>query len=955
MNGSRFVMGGTGGAVSSMSVYVASPIDTGSHNQYQLAIYADSSGSPAALVASSPSGTLVGNSWNTVPVSANLSANTAYWLMYNSNGTSASVNNMRYSGGSSGQGAFSTKGQPFGTWPASFGGSTGGNEKFSIYATYTPSGSAPPPTVSITAPASGAVVTGASVSVSATASSSAGIAGVQFQLDGANLGLAVTTAPYAMIWDSTTAANGSHSLTAMATDGSGAQSTSSPITVTVSNSAAGTAQIGQWAAPFSFPIVAINLALMPTGKVLAFQGNESGSVSSGSAQVWDPATGAITPVSISLNDLFCAGAALLPDGRSIVIGGHSAATTGVKNANVFDPQTLLWSAIAPMNFLRWYPTATVLPDGRVLATGGATTCTTCYVQIPEVYSAQTNSWTLLNNAANDNTPSYPFMYVLPDGRVIQVGASEVPTLTQALDVNSQTWTTIDPRVIDGGSAVMFAPGKFMKAGSATDSGNSGPSAATTFVLDMTQPSPAWQQTASMAYPRSFLNLTALPDGTVLATGGESDKSGYSVANAIKPAELWSPATQTWTTMAAMQTPRLYHSTALLLPDGRVLVAGSGGDTGVPDELSAEIYSPPYLFKGARPTITSTPSAAIPYGSSFFVGTPDAAGISSVALIRTGAVTHAFDENARLMNLTFQQAPGGLSIQAPANANLAPPGTYLLFIVNSNGVPSVAPFVTLPVPGLDSQAPTPPTNLVAGGGAGSATLNWSPASDDVGVTAYNVYRGTSPGVVPSSANRVAQTSATSYTDTGLAAGAYYYVVTARDAAGNESDPSNEASATVTQGSQTATLGKTTVGGQFDDGDSNNLNGSRFTMPNNGGTATTMSVYIGTTSAAPNNQYQLAIYSDANGAPGTLVAQSATGQLTPNAWNTLTLSAPLAANAAYWLMFNTNGKTSLVNNMAYDAGGTSGWRTGGQPFGSWPPSFGAATVVDGMFSIYVTYTH
>jgi hypothetical protein len=198
----------------------------------------------------------------------------------------------------------------------------------------------------------------------------------------------------------------------------------------------------------------------------------------------------------------------------------------------------------------------------------------------------------------------------------------------------------------------------------------------------------------MVYPRSFLNLTTLPDGTVLATGGETDKNGGNIANAVYAAELWSPQTQTWTTMASMHTPREYHSTAVLLPDGRVLVSGMGSDFGqVPDEKNAEFFSPPYLFKGARPAITQAP-AQIQYGSTFFVGTPDAASIASAVLIRTGAVTHFFDENARFVPLAFQQTAGGLTISAPANGNLAPPGYYMLFLVNSNGVPSVAPFVQI---------------------------------------------------------------------------------------------------------------------------------------------------------------------------------------------------------------------------------------------------------------------
>jgi len=150
--------------------------------------------------------------------------------------------------------------------------------------------------------------------------------------------------------------------------------------------------------------------------------------------------------------------------------------------------------------------------------------------------------------------------------------------------------------------------------------------------------------------------------------------------------------KSWTTMASMHTPREYHSTALLLPDGRVVESGMGADFGnVPDERSAEFYSPPYLFKGARPTLTQAP-AQIHYGQSFTVATPDGASIAKAVLIRTGAVTHFFDQNTRYIPLSFQQVTGGLSLTAPANGIQAPPAFYMLFLVNSSGVPSVAPIV-----------------------------------------------------------------------------------------------------------------------------------------------------------------------------------------------------------------------------------------------------------------------
>jgi hypothetical protein len=169
-----------------------------------------------------------------------------------------------------------------------------------------------------------------------------------------------------------------------------------------------------------------------------------------------------------------------------------------------------------------------------------------------------------------------------------------------------------------------------------------------------------------------------------------------VNNAIRQAEMWSPATQQFSRLASMVAPRLYHSTALLLPDGRVLVAGGGRFNGVnepTDQLSAEIYSPPYLFNGARPVISSAPST-IQYATHFSITTPDASQITSAALIRLGAVTHAFDQNQRYVPLTFQQATGGLTVQSPSSANLAPPGYYMLFIVNSNGVPSVASIIQI---------------------------------------------------------------------------------------------------------------------------------------------------------------------------------------------------------------------------------------------------------------------
>ena len=335
------------------------------------------------------------------------------------------------------------------------------------------------------------------------------------------------------------------------------------------------------------------------------------------------------------------------------------------------------------------------------ATSGNDTNDASYVITPKIYNPATNIWTLFT-AANLQLPIYPHMFVLPNGKVAYTGNMEGDSYlgplngsrnTRILDVNSGAWTTVAVTNIDGDS-IMYAPGKILKAGS-SNSGcyDNGASVATAYTIDLTQASPAWQQTASMAAPRTNHNLTMLPDGSVIAIGGGRNKDGCENSPPVYEAEIWSPITKTWATMAAMATQRLYHSTAVLLPDGRVLVAGGGRNQSAPNELSAEIYSPPYLFKGARPSVTSVPGSAT-YGSNFSVSTPDAGSIASVALMRPGATTHAFDEDQRFLNLTFQQGSGGITVQAPANANLAPPGYYMLFLINQSGVPSVASFIKI---------------------------------------------------------------------------------------------------------------------------------------------------------------------------------------------------------------------------------------------------------------------
>jgi predicted phage tail protein len=236
---------------------------------------------------------------------------------------------------------------------------------------------------------------------------------------------------------------------------------------------------------------------------------------------------------------------------------------------------------------------------------------------------------------------------------------------------------------------------------------------------------------------------------------------------------------------------------MLLPDGRILLAGSGRLDGslMPNEQTAEIFSPPYLNQGARPTITSAPTR-MQYGTSFTVDTPDADSIAKVALIRTGSVTHGLNMDQRYMEATFTKQSGKLVIDAPANSNLAPPGVYYVFLVNGSGVPSVAAMLPM-LTSDDTVAPSAPTGLNATGATGKVTLNWTAATDNVGVTKYNVHRSTTSGFTPSAATLVATVggSTLTYVDSGRPAGTYYYKVVAEDAAANTSAASNQASGVV----------------------------------------------------------------------------------------------------------------------------------------------------------------
>jgi hypothetical protein len=461
---------------------------------------------------------------------------------------------------------------------------------------------------------------------------------------------------------------------------------------------------GHWSGAICWPIVAIHALSLPDGRVMLWPGDEGphGGRNGDDPRAWDPATGVLEPLTRAGYDIFCSGHTLTADGKVFVAGGNAMEAVGLSRASLYDPTNDSWTDLPDMNAGRWYPTTTALSNSDLLVTEGSIDESKAN-EIPQVLPAGGGAWRDLTGARRADAGVamyYPWMYVAPNGQVFCAGREQT---TWYLDTRGAgSWTPVAPSnfgLRDNGSSVMYEPGKVLIVG-----GNTRPfvPSATAEVIDLSAPNPAWRYVASMALPRRHLNATLLPDGTVLATGGTSSPGFNDATAPALAAEVWDPATEAWTTLASMQVPRLYHSTALLLHDGRVLCAGGGlppATAGDFNHLDAEIFSPPYLFKGPRPVIAAAP-ATVSYGEAFLIETPEAAGIAAVHWIRLSSVTHSFNENQRMNRLTFTVTRAGLFAIAPRDSDLCPPGHYLLFILNADGVPSLGRVVRVsrPPPG-----------------------------------------------------------------------------------------------------------------------------------------------------------------------------------------------------------------------------------------------------------------
>jgi len=473
---------------------------------------------------------------------------------------------------------------------------------------------------------------------------------------------------------------------------------------------------GQWSALQNLPYIPVHTVMLPNGTVLMISYYEDSLY----PQIWDPVSGSVTPTAQAPYELFCAGHTLLADGRVFLTGGHIADYVGYAHALIYDPQQDTYTAVPDMNAGRWYPSNTILPNGDVLVVSGDMTSNTTPDPLPQVYQVATNTWRNLSNAQLQQ-PLYPVMLLAPNGQIFNSGPLQGSLW---LDTSGAGNWSQGPGMNFNGSRD-YGPGLFYGSGKVLEVGGSDPPTATAEVIDLNASNPTWTPTGSMNYPRRQHNAVALPDGTVFVVGGSSGPGFDNSNDPVYPTELWSPTTGQWTVMPSIAAYRGYHSTAFLLPDGRVY--SGGGNVGGPNY---QIFSPPYLSAGARPTISSAPTAA-GYGQTILIGTPNAASIAKVSLIRLPATTHTFDQNNRFETLAFTQASGGVNVTFPANSTEQPPGHYMLFLVNSSGVPSVAAIIqiasTVTTTGtingiVTTTAGVPLSGVtVSGGGASTETL------------------------------------------------------------------------------------------------------------------------------------------------------------------------------------------------------------------------------------------
>ncbi len=539
---------------------------------------------------------------------------------------------------------------------------------------------------------------------------------------------------------------------------------------------------GAWSPVTPWPLISVHAALMPDGRVLSYGTKANGQQTAIDIyDIWDPADGLAaghtTLPNTSGTDIFCSSQLVLPAGGQVfVAGGDNWTGTGTTNTGNNNSNLISYadgnesiSRQGNMNRARWYSSSTTLLNGETYIQGGSGG-----TDRPEVRGTN-GAFRLLSGA---NTSSLDFMFprnfIAPDGRVFGYDSAGRMYYVDAGGTGSITLSGqfSGPTGSDA-SAAMFRPGRILQFGGNTSGA---------LVIDINSGSPVVSTTQSLSARRRLVNATILADGRVLATGGSDVWND--MAGAQYSADIWNPATGTWTRGASAQRARLYHSNAVLMPDASVLVMG-GGAPGPQNNTNVEVYYPPYLYNAAggaatRPVIAGAPST-IDIGETFEVSLASTATIGRVVMIKTTSASHSFNFEQRFVELTFQQNGDRLAAQAPTRATDSPPGFYMLFVLNPAGTPSIAKIVRVPVAPVINPAVTP-TIVNPGAQSGEAGTPVSlqlAATDPNGDTISFSASGLPPGIFVN-----ATTGAISGTPS--SAGTFNVVVSATDGVNTDSE-------------------------------------------------------------------------------------------------------------------------------------------------------------------------
>ena len=505
---------------------------------------------------------------------------------------------------------------------------------------------------------------------------------------------------------------------------------------------------GMWSATQAWPLNGLHSVLLPNGRVLTY-GTPTGQAATQDGRyfdVWDPTQGFATlshrtAFRADMVNSFCSSAAFLGDGRLLVSGGNSPL-----DSNEFTPSDgTVTTALSRMADERWYATMLALSDGRLLILGGSTPYgglrayqdplaainAGTVSMTPELFETGIGWRSLFGAQSRDafgpdhHRYWYPRAWLASNGEVFGISsekmwylaASGTGSIRVVGDFKTGVNATTRPNIGPTSAAVMFAPGRVLQVGgNGYHDGHATPSSALATVVDFNGSTAVLTETAPMSFARQWPSATVLPNGRVVVTGG-TRFGNNGAADAVYEAELWNPATGTWTVGARAAQIRVYHSAAILMPNGAVLSTG-GGAPGPVNNLNAELYYPPYLFRAAgggaelapRPALTATSALKANYGEELEVDLSRSDAVGKVVLIGASSVTHSFNTTQRRMELTFLQAGARLAIGMPSSANAAPPGYYVLFVLDAAGVPSQGLILAI---GPSTAAPPVPTVLPRG--------------------------------------------------------------------------------------------------------------------------------------------------------------------------------------------------------------------------------------------------